>query len=47
MSSTRKTALLFGPTKVWTEYLQENKIIELDRKDYSNGLGMSWGKYIL
>jgi len=36
-----------GPTKVWTEYLQENKIIELDRKDYSNGLGMSWGKYIM
>ena len=29
-----------GPTKVWTEYLQENNIIELDRKDYSNGLGM-------
>lgn len=36
-----------GPTKVWTEYLQENKIIELDKKDYSNGLGMSWGKYIM
>jgi ADP-heptose:LPS heptosyltransferase/predicted O-methyltransferase YrrM/Tfp pilus assembly protein PilF len=36
-----------GPTRVWTEYLQENKIIELNRKDYSHGLGMSWGKYIM
>ena len=35
-----------GPTKAWTEHLQENKIIELNRKDYTNGLGMSWGKYI-
>jgi len=36
-----------GPTKVWTEHLQENKIVELNRKDYSNGLGLSWGKYIM
>jgi len=36
-----------GPTKIWTEYLQQNKIIELNRKDYSDGRGMSWGKYIL
>jgi hypothetical protein len=26
--------------------LQENKIIELNRKDYCNGRGMSWGKYV-
>jgi predicted O-methyltransferase YrrM len=35
-----------GPTRTWTEHLQENKIIELNRKDYSHGRGMSWGKYI-
>jgi predicted O-methyltransferase YrrM len=36
-----------GPTRTWTEYLQQNKIIELSRKDYSSGRGMSWGKYKL
>lgn len=36
-----------GPTRTWTEHLQQNKIIELNRKDYSPGHGMSWGKYIL
>jgi predicted O-methyltransferase YrrM len=36
-----------GPTKTWTEHLTQNKIIELKRKDYCNGRGMSWGKYIL
>jgi predicted O-methyltransferase YrrM len=36
-----------GPTRTWTEQLQENKIIELNRKDYCHGRGMSWGKYIL
>jgi predicted O-methyltransferase YrrM len=36
-----------GPTKTWTEHLQENKIIELARKDYCPARGMSWGKYIL
>lgn len=35
-----------GPTKIWTEYLQQNKITELSRKDYSPGRGMSWGKYV-
>ena len=34
-----------GPTKTWTEHLQQNKIIELNRKDYCPGRGMSWGKY--
>lgn len=33
-----------GPTKVWNECLEQNKIIELNRKQYSEGRGMSWGK---
>jgi predicted O-methyltransferase YrrM len=36
-----------GPTRSWIEHLQQNKIVELNRKDYCNGRGMSWGKYIL
>lgn len=36
-----------GPTRTWTEHLEQNKIIELVRKHYSRGHGMSWGKYIL
>jgi hypothetical protein len=35
-----------GPTKAWNENLQKNKIIELQRKEYCFGRGMSWGKYI-
>lgn len=37
----------FGPTRAWTEQLEQNKIVELCRKDYSPGKGMSWGKYII
>ncbi len=36
-----------GPTRSWTEHLQQNKIVELNRKEYYHGKGMSWGKYIL
>ena len=36
-----------GPTRTWLEYLHQNKIIELNRKHYSPGRGMTWGKYIL
>ena len=36
-----------GPTRTWNEHLASNKIIELNKKDYSNGHGMAWGKYIL
>jgi predicted O-methyltransferase YrrM len=36
-----------GPTRTWTEHLQENKIVELNKIDYRSGRGMSWGKYIL
>lgn len=34
------------PTKIWNEHLIQNKIIELNRIEYCNGRGMSWGKYI-
>ena len=36
-----------GPTRTWTEHLQQNKIIELNRSDYSEGRGMTWGKYVM
>ena len=36
-----------GPTRVWSEYLQQGKVTEINRKDYSKGRGMSWGKYVL
>jgi len=35
-----------GPTLTWSEHVKENKIIELNRKDYQSGRGMSWGKYV-
>ncbi len=35
-----------GPTKAWTEYLNNNMLIEIGRKDYCDGRGMSWGKYV-
>lgn len=36
-----------GPTRTWTEHLQQNKIVELNRKDYCYGRGMTWGKYLI
>lgn len=36
-----------GPTTVWNEFLRDNKIIEINRKEYGNERGMSWGKYNL
>lgn len=36
-----------GPTRTWIEHLEQNKIVELNRKNYCNGRGMCWGKYIL
>lgn len=36
-----------GPTKTWLEQLEKNKIIELNRREYTSGRGMSWGKYLL
>jgi predicted O-methyltransferase YrrM len=35
-----------GPTRTWTEHLKENKVVELNRREYSSGRGMSWGKYV-
>lgn len=34
-----------GPTRTWLEHLQQNKIVEIDRKDYQPGRGMAWGRY--
>ena len=36
-----------GPTQAWIKQLQENKIIEINKKDYCEGYGMSWGKYVI
>jgi len=36
-----------GPTKAWTEYVEKQIISEIKRVEYSEGRGMSWGKYIL
>jgi hypothetical protein len=35
-----------GPTQIWNEYVYQNKIIEMYRKDYKTGRGMSWGKFV-
>jgi len=35
-----------GPTKAWIEQIENNKIQELNRKDYYPGRGMAWGKYM-
>ena len=37
----------FGPTRSWSELLQQNKIIQIKSNDYSPGRGMSWGKYLI
>jgi len=34
-----------GPTRVWNEFLNNNKLIELGRIEYEFGRGMVWGKY--
>jgi predicted O-methyltransferase YrrM len=35
-----------GPTKSWSENVQQNKIIEINKKEYTYGRGMAWGKYV-
>jgi predicted O-methyltransferase YrrM len=35
-----------GPTKTWTEHLENGKIKEINRIEYTQGRGMSWGKYV-
>ena len=34
-----------GPTQVWDEYKQANKIIEKGFEEYNDHKGMTWGKY--
>jgi len=34
-----------GPTKAWTEYVKNGMISEINHVEYSEGRGMSWGKY--
>jgi len=34
-----------GPTRSWVEHVKNNEIIELNKKDYLHGRGMSWGRY--
>lgn len=43
-----KTNWTIGPTRTWIEHLEQNKIIELNRKEYNSmGRGMCWGKYVM
>jgi hypothetical protein len=35
-----------GPTNAWLDQLHQKKILELNRKEYCSGRGMSWGKYL-
>jgi len=41
-----QAAYTIGPTRIWLEYLEQNKIINICKKEYSHGHGMSWGRYI-
>ena len=34
-----------GPSRTWLDHIKINKIMEINRKDYAPGRGMSWGKY--
>ena len=34
-----------GPTNAWVELVNDHSLIELGRKEYRLGRGMSWGKY--
>lgn len=36
-----------GPTRTWIEHVEQNNIVELARKNYAPGRGMSWGKYTM
>jgi len=36
-----------GPTQVWKEQIEQQRVIEIQHKDYCYGRGMSWGKYRL
>jgi predicted O-methyltransferase YrrM len=36
-----------GPTRTWREHVDQHKVIEINKKDYCPGRGMSWGKYVV
>ena len=36
-----------GPTRAWTEMVNNGKIVDIDKKDYQPGRGMAWGKYVI
>jgi len=36
-----------GPAKVWMEKIEQKNVVEIKRKDYIPGRGMSWGKFLL
>ena len=36
-----------GPTRTWMEHIQKKTIIGYNKKDYSPGRGMVWGKYVM
>jgi predicted O-methyltransferase YrrM len=46
-NSNLHTAYTVGPTLAWNECINNNIIIELGYKEYDNGTGMAYGKYIL
>ena len=36
-----------GPTRIWKEFVQENKIIQIEKHEYNKGIGAAYGKYII
>ena len=36
-----------GPTRTWIDHVNNKQLIELCRKEYKPGRGMSWGKYMI
>lgn len=36
-----------GPSRAWSEFLRNKRVVELGRVDYEVGRGMCWGKYVL
>jgi predicted O-methyltransferase YrrM len=36
-----------GPTRSLKEHIEQNKVVQMEIKEYSPGHGMCWGKYIM
>jgi len=36
-----------GPANVWMEKIEQKNVVEIERKYYIPGRGMSWGKFLL